>query len=126
NINGTRILCIKGAPETIFPLCDFKGNELFDAQLKIDNKEKVGFTVIAFAFCQLNEDEIIPDRLFSKRYEYAGAIALTNEVKESVPFAVRQCQKSGIKIVMLTGDNPQTAKKMGSTIGLQNLNVITG
>lgn len=124
-VKGTRLLCIKGAPETIFPLCDFEGNDLFEAQQSYSNAAKDGLSVIAVAFTKLDTDDI-PKSLFGRRYLYAGLLSFKNEVKESVPFAIRQCQKAGVKVAMLTGDSADTAAFIGNIIGIKTQRVITG
>lgn len=125
NIKGTNLLCIKGTPETIFPLCDFEGNDLFDAQQSYENSASEGGTVLAVAFATIENGDI-PQSLGSVRYLYVGLLALSNEIKESVPFAIRQCQRSGISVKMLTGDSVETASYIGKIIGLDERKIISG
>ena len=44
-----------------------------------------------------------------------GMIAVADVIKEDSPKAVQELQNMGIRVVMLTGDNEQTAKAIGST-----------
>jgi Cu+-exporting ATPase len=48
----------------------------------------------------------------------AGVAAVTDEIKEGAPGAVRALRKMGIDVVMLTGDNPRTAKAVASRAGI--------
>ncbi len=41
--------------------------------------------------------------------------------KESVPFAIKKCQSAGIKVIMVTGDQPPTAAAIAKQIGIINL-----
>lgn len=125
NVKGTKLLCIKGAPETIFPLCDFEGNDLYDAQQSYSNSAKDGNTVLAVAFATIHNGEI-PQSLKGVRYLYVGLLALSNKIKESVPFAIRQCQKSGINVKMLTGDSVEAAGYIGKIIGIDERKIISG
>ena len=41
--------------------------------------------------------------------------------KESVPFAIKKCQSAGIKVIMVTGDQPPTAAAIAKQIGIISL-----
>jgi cation-transporting P-type ATPase I len=47
-----------------------------------------------------------------------GIVALSDPLRSSVPAAVRRCQEAGIRVVMLTGDHPLTARAIGYEAGL--------
>jgi Cu+-exporting ATPase len=51
----------------------------------------------------------------------AGVASVTDEVKESAPGAVRALRKMGIEVVMLTGDNPRTAKAVAARAGIDRV-----
>jgi len=51
----------------------------------------------------------------------AGAIALTDFVKESTPEALRALQGQGLRIVMLTGDLQATAKSIARQLGIEDV-----
>jgi magnesium-transporting ATPase (P-type) len=47
-----------------------------------------------------------------------GLVGLEDPPRPEVPAAIRQCQTAGIKVIMVTGDHPQTAKAIAREIGL--------
>jgi cation-transporting P-type ATPase I len=47
-----------------------------------------------------------------------GAVALADPLRDAVPGAVRRCQEAGIKVLMLTGDHPLTARVIADEAGL--------
>jgi Ca2+-transporting ATPase len=47
-----------------------------------------------------------------------GLVAMGDPVRQEVPEAVRQCQEAGIRVIMLTGDHPRTARAVARQIGL--------
>src|SRR5437879_1914616 len=51
----------------------------------------------------------------------AGAILLTDQIKESTPEAVRALQADGVKIVMLTGDRREAATLVANSLGIQEI-----
>ncbi len=51
----------------------------------------------------------------------AGAIAIADPVKETTPAALKALKAEGIRIVMLTGDNPTTAKAVARRLGIDEV-----
>lgn len=50
-----------------------------------------------------------------------GIIAVADVIKDESPQAIKQLQKMGIKVVMLTGDNERTAKAVGKLAGVDEV-----
>jgi magnesium-transporting ATPase (P-type) len=49
-----------------------------------------------------------------------GFIGISDPIRASVPDAVRRCQEAGVRVVMLTGDHPATARAIARAAGLAN------
>ena len=58
---------------------------------------------------------------FSRDNQLLGIIAVADVLKEESPEAIRQLQHMGIQVVMLTGDNEQTAKAIGKQAGVDHV-----
>lgn len=58
---------------------------------------------------------------FSRDSQLLGIIAVADVLKEESPEAIRQLQNMGIQVVMLTGDNEQTAKAIGKQAGVDHV-----
>ena len=125
-INGQRLLCIKGSPEEVLALCNVEPDELHYIQQKKQSYTKLGRQVMAVAFAALTPEQKEPEKLSSLRYEYIGLIALENSTRDTVPYAVKSCIKSGVRVIMITGDNEETAAAIGRQIGLQSVITVTG
>lgn len=126
NVNGARLLCVKGAPERLLPLCDVPADLLYTVQNKIVSFEKQGYLVIAAAFARLDDEAEPPDSIPALRYSFMGLLAFENKTRDNIPFAVRSCYKAGMRVVMMTGDSPETALAIARKIGLRDMGVITG
>ena len=53
--------------------------------------------------------------------QLAGYVGVADPVKATTPEAIRMLRASGIRIVMLTGDNPVTAEAVGKQLGLDDV-----
>ena len=56
----------------------------------------------------------------------AGALAVADPVKATTPDAIRRLQAMGLKIVMLTGDNEQTARIVAQQLGIDDVRAQAG
>lgn len=126
NVNGTRLLCIKGSPERLMPLCDVPSDMLYSVQNKRSSFAGQGYNVLAVAFAQLSEEDDIPESINSIRYNFMGLIALENQTRDYIPAAIRNCYKTGIRVIMMTGDSPETAAAIARKIGIKDELVVTG
>jgi Cu2+-exporting ATPase len=58
---------------------------------------------------------------FAEDDHLMGIIAVADTIKEDSPLAIRELQNMGLRVVMLTGDNEQTAKAIGSQAGVDEV-----
>ncbi len=116
SVGGERLYCIKGAPEQILPLCRFKSDTLFAVQKKQKEYYSSGCQVLAFACANAEEWDI--DSTAGFTYTFIGFAAFSAPLRSSVSAAVKTCRRSGVKVVMLTEENPHVAEATGKMIGL--------
>lgn len=69
---------------------------------------------------QLAEEGKTP-LFFAENGKLCGIIAVADTIKADSPQAVRELQKMGIHVVMLTGDNERTAKAIGKQAGVDEV-----
>lgn len=118
---GREILYVKGAPEIIFSLCkDTSGvtKEEIDAQLL--EYQNQAMRTLGFAYQVMKEgDKAISDgRVVAENLVFLGITAISDPVRGDVPDAVKEVTDAGIKVKIVTGDTPGTAKEIGRQIGL--------
>ena len=123
-VGGEKICCINGTPEQILPMCRMSGDALFEAKNKYESYYANGCSVMAIACVDARSYKADITAGFS--YTFVGLIAFCAPLRDSVSSAVKTCRRSGVRIVMLTGDNPSAAASTGSMIGLSETSVITG
>lgn len=113
-----KILCVKGAYENVLPLCDLNEEVYNKIKDKIDNYSKEGFRVLAVA--KQNSLKTIPPTLFEAKLNFEGLIALYDPPRHGVKASLNECYSAGIRVIMITGDNGETAKGIAKKINLQN------
>ena len=130
------ILYVKGAPEIVYSLCkNVCNNVTYDAiSQKLLDYQNQGMRTLGFAYQILTtpDDEVIKDqKVVADHLTFAGIVAISDPVRDDVPDAVKECLDAGIKVKIVTGDTPATAREIGRKIGLwtdqdSDKNIITG
>lgn len=124
SVGGEKICCIKGTPEQVLPMCRLNSDKLFEVKKKYEDYYSGGCSVMAIACVDADSYKTEITAGFS--YTFVGLIAFSAPLRDSVSPAVKTCKRSGVRIVMLTEDNPGAAASTGSMIGLSVKNVVTG
>jgi Ca2+-transporting ATPase len=123
---GRYVIAAKGAPEAIADLCHFSPAQMDDLSRQISTLAGEGLRVLGMAKAYFNETEL-PSEQHDFDFEFLGLVGLSDPVRPTVPAAVQECYRAGIRVVMITGDYPLTAQSIARQIGLQPLDqVITG
>lgn len=58
---------------------------------------------------------------FAKKDSFLGLIAVADTVKDTSKDAVKRLKNMGISVVMITGDNDETARAIGNQVGIENI-----
>jgi Ca2+-transporting ATPase len=67
-----------------------------------------------------------PDSQHDFAFEFLGLVGLADPLRPSMPEAVSECRSAGIKVVMITGDYPATARAIARQAGLDAEDLVTG
>jgi Ca2+-transporting ATPase len=106
----------KGAPEAIAQLCRVPSEEIASAAQKMADR---GLRILGVAHARAAKKEL-PDSQLAFRFEFLGLVGLEDPVRPSAVHAIRECYSAGIRVVMITGDFPATARNIARQIGLKN------
>lgn len=121
-----KVIATKGAPEAIFDLCHIDDKRKEQLVQAVETLAARGLRVLGVAKALINEKGL-PDNQHSFEFNFIGLIGLSDPIRENVKQAVSQCYSAGVRVVMITGDYPITAKHIALEIGLENPDVcITG
>jgi Ca2+-transporting ATPase len=125
--DGTRfIIAAKGAPEAIAELCHLSVESKALLRLNIDDLAGRGLRVIGVASAEFDKGSL-PEIQHDFAFSFLGLLGLHDPVRENVPEAIALCRRAGIRVIMITGDYPVTAKNIAKKIGLdEQAIIITG
>ncbi len=121
------VIAAKGAPEAIAGLCHFNNQQKLAIADQIQIMAKNGLRVLAVARASFTGRADLPGGQHDFDFEFLGLVGLIDPIRHSVPCAVAECYGAGIRVVMITGDYPATARNIASQIGLKSPdNIISG
>ncbi|XP_067108670.1 sodium/potassium-transporting ATPase subunit alpha-2 [Osmerus mordax] len=133
---SSHLLVMKGAPERILDRCSSIMIQGEDHPMDDDWKDAFqsaymelgGLGERVLGFCHLN----LPPSQFPRGFTFdcdevnfpvenmcfLGLISMIDPPRAAVPDAVGKCRSAGIKVVMVTGDHPITAKAIAKGVGI--------
>jgi calcium-translocating P-type ATPase len=116
-------LCAKGAPETLIPRCSSMWRDHVQQPLDDASRERLreraevlagrGLRVLLVADSPTDASVQDPRDLTA-----LGFVGIADPLKPAVPAAVRRCREAGVRVVMITGDHPATARAIAREAGL--------
>jgi Ca2+-transporting ATPase len=115
----------KGAPEAISQLCRLDGaaqREMADAVQMMAIR---GIRVLGIAAAEAMPEDA-GKGLQAHKFKLLGLAGLADPLRASAPDAIEQCRSAGIRVVMITGDYPATAKAIATQAGIADGDLMTG
>jgi Ca2+-transporting ATPase len=113
------IIAAKGAPEAVADLCHLDSSALRDLSVQINTMAAEGLRVLGVARAAFSQTKL-PKNQHDFVFEFLGLIGFADPVRHDVPLAVSLCYDAGIRVIMITGDYPLTARNIARQIGLKN------
>ena len=119
------VACTKGAPEAIGLLCRLDGERLAWLRRAVDEMAGEGVRVLGVARTAHRGPDL-PEAQQGFAFEFLGLIGFSDPLRANVPGAVRECRSAGVRVVMITGDYPATARAIAARAGLDAASVVGG
>ena len=117
--DGSLRVALKGAPETVLRLCG-----RLELLPEVERAAVRGWRLLGVA--QASSEGAPLDDPARYRFQWVGFVALADPLRPSVPEAVALCRRAGIRVVMITGDFPGTAREIARQAGLAQGAALTG
>ncbi len=123
--DGTLVAAAKGAPEAIATLCRLDPAAVQAMRARVEELAHRGMRMLAVASAPL-ATATVPERALELPLEPVGLIGFLDPLRQGIPEAVRECRSAGIRVVMITGDHPETARAIAKQAGIEHETVMTG
>jgi Ca2+-transporting ATPase len=115
----------KGALEAIAELSALPPAMRADLVRDADRFAAEGLRLLAVAAAPL-PGEVADIPTSGMRLNFLGLIGFADPVRATVPAAIRECHSAGVRVIMITGDYPATARAIAKEAGLDTGQILTG
>ncbi len=123
------LIFVKGAPERVTEMCELmldhtndKESPLHDRQIIYDQARafsQEGLRVLAMAYRRVPANVItLDDELMKSGFTLLGLQGMIDPPREEASIAITQAKKAGVRVIMITGDNRDTAEAIGRRLKL--------
>ena len=119
------LIAAKGAPEAIALLSGLSGDEARRVKETVDIMAADGLRVLGVARARQAHMDL-PDAPHAFAFEFLGLVGLVDPLRSGVREAVAECRSAGIRVVMITGDYPATARAIARQAGIEAARVMSG
>jgi Ca2+-transporting ATPase len=119
------LVAAKGAPEAVLGLCRLDDGTASRVRTAVDAMASRGLRVLGVASAR-HDGSALPTTPAGFDFHWAGLVGLGDPLRPEVPQAVAECRAAGIRVVMITGDYPATAKAIAAAAGLDHEAIATG
>ena len=123
------VLVTKGAPDVLIGRCSHErvdGDviELTDARRSaiLSDVERLAddaLRTLAVAYRRLDDVDVDVDESLEHGLVHLGVVGIVDPPRPEVIDAVADAQRAGIRVIMITGDHPRTAARIGQQLGIE-------
>ncbi|GAA5932888.1 calcium-transporting ATPase [Sporobolomyces koalae] len=136
NSQTSAALLVKGAPESVLERCEYVETSTGPKPLSSNLREEIGQSLLRYGSQGLrtlalayvehvdpNADHYHTDSStqyikFEQRMVFAGLVAMLDPPRPEVRGAIEKCKTAGVRVVVITGDNKNTAETICRQIGV--------
>ena len=120
------LLATKGAPEAVADLCHLSQVERDSIQRQVETMAERGLRVLGVAKGNW-QGSARPQNQHDFNFVFLGLLGFVDPPRPEVPAAIAECRRAGVRIIMMTGDHPATARAIARQVGLsERPEIITG
>jgi len=120
------LLATKGAPEAVIDLCHLPAADAAAILRQVEAMAERGLRVLGVARGEW-QGATWPRSQHDFDFRFLGLVGFVDPPRPEVPAAIAECRNAGVRIIMMTGDHPATARAIARQVGLsERAEVITG
>ncbi len=126
NTEGQRVIAAKGAPEAILNVCKLSSEDKQQLVTVVKDFGSKGYRVLGVAKTTFASNDF-PQKQQDFIFEFLGFTAFYDSPKKEISKVFQQIYNAGIKLKVITGDNPDTTLAVANQAGIVNdANAVTG
>jgi len=119
------VVATKGAPEAIIDLCHLDDVTAARWRARAEAMAADGLRVLGVARAR-HAAATFPDNPHDYEFEIIGMVGLADPLRADTAETIATCHAAGVRVVMITGDHPLTARAIARSAGLRSDDVLTG
>jgi Ca2+-transporting ATPase len=119
------VIAAKGAPEAVIDLCHMTPKEKEKVMQKVIELSDQGLRVLGVAKASFTQEEL-PVNHHDFKFGFTGLLGFEDPVRPNVAASVAECYTAGMRVIMITGDYPGTAREIARQAGFVPGELITG
>jgi Ca2+-transporting ATPase len=124
---GEVLACAKGAPEAVAELCRLAPAGRERLLREVDRFAAEGFRLLGVAEARFApQGGALPESQRDIPFVFLGLVGFADPLRPEVPAAVAECRSAGIRVIMITGDYPVTARAIAKQAGIDGEEVLSG
>lgn len=116
--DGKVVAYMKGAPEIVITKSNLEEEPRRQWKERTTNWAQSGHKVLACARKVLGEGEFDQGKEPESGFEFCGLLAFEDPPRPEAVEAMNYCHRNGIRVLMMTGDHPETALAIAKEVGL--------
>jgi len=116
--DGGLVAAAKGAPEAIADICHLSESETDVIRRRVAIMAEDGLRVLGVARAAVPPTLGKTDLQHDFAFAFVGLIGFADPLRDGIPEAIAACRNAGIRIAMITGDHPATARAIAAQAGL--------
>lgn len=118
----SHVLATKGAPEVVMDLCHLSESERSAHAAEVEQMAVKGLRVLGVArgtwVGDGSKHESRPESQHDFHFTFLGLIGFVDPPRHDVASAIAECRAAGVRVIMMTGDHPATARAIAQQVGL--------
>jgi Ca2+-transporting ATPase len=131
-LDGELFACVKGAPEAVLAACALDEYARAHWLERVAREGAAGRRLLAVASTRSGAPAdgaaLAPRQTaLPAELQLHGLVVLSDPIRASVPAALSECRQAGVRVIVVTGDHPATATRIGVEVGLgSDIEPLTG
>lgn len=130
NVDGQRVIMVKGAPQTLVRLANEHGQRIDGVAIEQEVAKLAhdGKRVVALAYQMVDAaTETIDQDTIGQNLNFVGIVGIIDPPRPEVAAAISELRVAGVKVKMITGDDPRTASAIAKQLNMgETIEAITG